>query len=115
MELRDRHIVLTGAGSGIGRALAARFAAEEPRGLVLCDLDALSTLPEREMRAGYAEVLKTALIAGGPLWERVARGDEVDERMILACVRTKLAIVAEDERDGGRLEQREDHYRRCAH
>jgi len=40
MELRDRHIVLTGAGSGIGRALAARFAAEEPRGLVLCDLDA---------------------------------------------------------------------------
>lgn len=39
MELRDRHIVLTGAGSGIGRALAARFAAEEPRALVLCDLD----------------------------------------------------------------------------
>lgn len=40
MELRDRHIVLTGAASGIGRALAARFAAEEPRALVLCDLDA---------------------------------------------------------------------------
>jgi len=39
MELRDRHIVLTGAGSGIGRALAARFASEEPRALVLCDLD----------------------------------------------------------------------------
>ncbi|HET9718445.1 MAG TPA: SDR family oxidoreductase [Solirubrobacteraceae bacterium] len=39
MELRDRHIVLTGAASGIGRALAARFAAEEPRALVLSDLD----------------------------------------------------------------------------
>jgi NAD(P)-dependent dehydrogenase (short-subunit alcohol dehydrogenase family) len=39
MELRDRHIVLTGAASGIGRALAARFAQEEPRALVLSDLD----------------------------------------------------------------------------
>jgi NAD(P)-dependent dehydrogenase (short-subunit alcohol dehydrogenase family) len=40
MELRDRHIVLTGAASGIGRALATRFAQEEPRALVLSDLDA---------------------------------------------------------------------------
>ena len=40
MELRDRHIVLTGAASGIGRALAARFAVEEPRALVLSDVDA---------------------------------------------------------------------------
>lgn len=39
MELRDRHIVLTGAAGGIGRALSARFAAEEPRALVLSDLD----------------------------------------------------------------------------
>jgi NAD(P)-dependent dehydrogenase (short-subunit alcohol dehydrogenase family) len=39
MEMRDRHIVLTGAASGIGRALAARFAQEEPRALVLSDLD----------------------------------------------------------------------------
>ncbi|HWD64503.1 MAG TPA: SDR family oxidoreductase [Solirubrobacteraceae bacterium] len=39
MELRDRHIVLTGAASGIGRALAARFAAEGPRALVLSDVD----------------------------------------------------------------------------
>jgi NAD(P)-dependent dehydrogenase (short-subunit alcohol dehydrogenase family) len=40
MELRDRHIVLTGAAGGIGRALAARFAQEEPRALVLSDVDA---------------------------------------------------------------------------
>jgi len=38
MELRGRHVVITGAASGIGRACAARFAAEGAR-LVLADLD----------------------------------------------------------------------------
>jgi NAD(P)-dependent dehydrogenase (short-subunit alcohol dehydrogenase family) len=38
MELRDRHVVITGAASGIGRACAIRFAAEGAR-LVLADLD----------------------------------------------------------------------------
>ena len=57
--------------------------------------------PPAELAAGWVEVLKTALIAGGSLWERVAAGAEADERTILACARTKLAIVAADERDGG--------------
>jgi shikimate kinase/3-dehydroquinate synthase len=72
---------------------------------VLVDPDTLRTLPPEELSAGWVEVLKTALIAGGELWERVAAeapGSPPDERTILACARLKLAVVAEDERDGGR-------------
>jgi shikimate kinase/3-dehydroquinate synthase len=69
---------------------------------VLCDPAALETLPPEELAAGYAEVVKTALIAGGQLWARVRQGGEVDAEVILGCVRTKLAVVAHDERDAGR-------------
>jgi shikimate kinase/3-dehydroquinate synthase len=73
----------------------------QPAG-VMVDPDTLSTLPAAELAAGWVEVLKTALIAGGGLWETVAGGGEVDEHVIRACARTKLAAVAADERDGGR-------------
>ncbi|MDQ6750551.1 MAG: bifunctional shikimate kinase/3-dehydroquinate synthase [Actinomycetota bacterium] len=71
---------------------------------VIADPSTLRTLPAAELAAGYVEVLKTALIAGGELWERVRAGetDGTDAKTILACVRTKLAIVADDERDAGR-------------
>jgi shikimate kinase/3-dehydroquinate synthase len=69
---------------------------------VLADTTTLATLPPEEHAAGYAEVLKTALIAGGTLWERLSAGGAVDDDVILACARTKLAVVAADERDGGR-------------
>jgi shikimate kinase/3-dehydroquinate synthase len=69
---------------------------------VLVDPDLLNTLAPEELAAGWVEVLKTALIAGGSLWESVAAGGAIDARAIGACVRTKLAIVAEDERDEGR-------------
>jgi shikimate kinase/3-dehydroquinate synthase len=73
----------------------------QPAGVV-CDPATLETLPEPELAAGYPEVIKTALIAGGRLWARVRQGGPVDEEQILGCVRTKLAVVAEDERDAGR-------------
>lgn len=69
---------------------------------VLVDPGVLDTLPAAEAAAGYAEVVKTALIAGGRLWARVRDGGPVDDDVLLGCIRTKLAVVAEDERDGGR-------------
>ena len=70
---------------------------------VLADPAVLATLPPPELAAGWAEVIKTALIAGGPLWERVRDpGAAVDAELVLACARTKLAVVAQDERDQGR-------------
>ena len=68
---------------------------------VIVDPDVLASLPAREFAAGYVEVIKTALIAGGELWRRVAAEQPLDEQTILACARTKLAVVAEDERDAG--------------
>jgi shikimate kinase/3-dehydroquinate synthase len=73
----------------------------QPAG-VLADTATLATLPPAERAAGYAEVLKTALIAGGALWDRVAAGARDDDDAIVACARLKLAVVAEDERDAGR-------------
>jgi len=68
---------------------------------VLVDPTTLASLPPEEHAAGYAEVLKTALIAGGALWAHIAAGGAVDDATIVACARTKLRVVAADERDGG--------------
>jgi shikimate kinase/3-dehydroquinate synthase len=69
---------------------------------VLADPQTLTSLPAPELAGGYAEVIKTALIAGGDLWRRVREGATPTDRSIIAgCVRTKLRIVAQDERDRG--------------
>jgi shikimate kinase/3-dehydroquinate synthase len=69
---------------------------------VLVDPATLATLPAEELAAGYAEVVKTAIIAGGALWERVAGGAPPDDLEVIAgCALTKLRVVARDERDGG--------------
>ncbi|HEY8000622.1 MAG TPA: bifunctional shikimate kinase/3-dehydroquinate synthase [Solirubrobacterales bacterium] len=73
---------------------------------VLTDTQTLRTLPAGELAAGFVEVLKTGLIAGGELWERVRALDQLDpaslDEVVFACARTKLAVVAADERDAGR-------------
>jgi shikimate kinase/3-dehydroquinate synthase len=73
---------------------------------VLADPATLATLPAEELAAGFTEVLKTALIAGGDLWERVRALESLDpealDEVIFACARTKIDVVAADERDSGR-------------
>jgi shikimate kinase / 3-dehydroquinate synthase len=92
-----------GGKTGVDLPQAKNYvgAYHHPAGVIV-DPETLSTLPAAELAAGYVEVLKTALIAGGELWRRVAADEPLDERMILACARTKLAVVGEDERDAGR-------------
>jgi shikimate kinase/3-dehydroquinate synthase len=92
-----------GGKTGVDLAHGKNYvgAYHQPAG-VLVDPCLLESLPAAELAAGWVEVLKTALIAGGELWESVAAGGAVDSSTILACARTKLAVVAEDERDAGR-------------
>ena len=72
---------------------------------VIADTEALATLPPEELAAGFVEVLKTGLLAGGSLWERVQAIEkivpaELDD-VVFACARYKCAIVAADELDTG--------------
>ncbi len=53
MELANRHAVVTGAASGIGRALALRFAEEGAR-VVVADLDRLAA-DQRDRYARFQE------------------------------------------------------------
>ena len=69
---------------------------------VIADTATLATLPPEEVAAGYAEVIKTGLITGGPLWQRISSGAAPDDPDVIAgCALAKLRIVAEDELDTG--------------
>jgi shikimate kinase / 3-dehydroquinate synthase len=72
---------------------------------VIADTGALATLPGEELAAGFVEVLKTGLLAGGPLWERVRTIEALDaeelDDVVFACARYKCEVVAADERDDG--------------
>ena len=69
---------------------------------VISDPTTLDTLPPEELAAGYAEVVKTGLIAGGALWDRLAAGaSATDPEVIAACAHVKVRIVSQDERDLG--------------
>jgi shikimate kinase / 3-dehydroquinate synthase len=72
---------------------------------VLADTAVLSSLPAAELAAGFVEVLKTGLLAGGALWERVRAIESLDPEglgdVVFACARYKCDVVAADERDAG--------------
>jgi shikimate kinase/3-dehydroquinate synthase len=92
-----------GGKTGVDLPAAKNYvgAYHQPAG-VLVDPDTLDSLPAAELSAGWVEVLKTALISGGELWETVRAGGDTDQETIVGCARAKLAVVAADERDSGR-------------
>lgn len=81
----------------------------QPR-FVICDAELLHTLPDREFRAGLAEVIKTAILGDAELFEILERSDfdkirnsaTLLEDIIVRCVQVKASVVAEDERESGR-------------
>jgi shikimate kinase / 3-dehydroquinate synthase len=72
---------------------------------VLADTEALASLASEELAAGFVEALKTGLLAGGVLWERVRAIESLEpgdlDDIVFACARYKCEIVAADERDSG--------------
>ena len=63
---------------------------------VICDIDALDTLPERELRSGMGELAKYHFLTGDPLIEM-----ELKDR-ISRAVEIKAGIVAQDEKEQGK-------------
>lgn len=90
-----------------GKNLIGAF--HQPR-LVLADIDLLATLPERQLRSGWAEVLKHGLICDSHFFEWLAgegasgaKGDAgALHRAVVRSVEIKSAIVGEDEKEAGR-------------
>jgi shikimate kinase/3-dehydroquinate synthase len=72
---------------------------------VIADTEALATLPPDELAAGFVEVLKTGLLAGGLLWERARAIERLEpgelDDVVFACARYKCQVVAADELDTG--------------
>jgi len=76
--------------------------------LVVADTALLDTLPARQFRAGYAEVVKYGLIGDAGFfawleanWREIFAGGAAREHAIAVSCRMKAAIVAHDERESG--------------
>ncbi len=96
----------TGINTRHGKNLVGAF--YQPRA-VLADAAMLATLPERQMRAGYAEILKYALIDDPAFFDWLAQhgmavikgeADALSYAVAQSC-RKKAAIVIADEREKG--------------
>jgi len=96
----------TGIDSAHGKNLIGAF--HQPL-LVVADTDTLTTLPPRELKAGYAEVVKYGLLGDAAFFEwleengaDVLQGDPAAQvYAIRRSCEAKAAIVAADEREGG--------------
>ena len=96
----------TGINHPLGKNMIGAF--YQPR-RVVCDLDTLKTLPERELSAGLAEVIKYGPIADASFLDWVEREMDTlrarDPRALLHAVRRsceiKADVVGQDERESG--------------
>jgi len=95
----------TGINTERGKNLVGVF--QQPR-LVLADTSVLDSLPEREFRAGYAEVAKYGLIDRPDFfafleenWREVFAGGPARARAIAESCRAKADVVARDEFETG--------------
>src|SRR5215470_12617448 len=96
----------TGVNLPEGKNLVGAFYA--PR-LVITDPDLLRTLPDREFRGGFAEVMKHAVIADSPMFallekdmDRILRRDrDVLGSLIPRNVQIKAHVASHDERESG--------------
>lgn len=90
-----------------GKNLIGAF--HQPR-LVLADLDVLATLPEREMRCGYAEVVKYGMLGDADFFAwceehgcKVVHADNAAlAHAVIRSVEMKAQIVEADEKEAGR-------------
>ena len=89
----------TGCDLTSGKNLAGAF--HNPR-LVLIDINALKTLPQKYMRDGMGEVIKYGCILDSELFARLDTGDYNIEDIIYECVNLKRIVVEEDFKEQGR-------------
>jgi 3-dehydroquinate synthase len=91
----------TGINIPEGKNLVGAFHQPE---LVLMDLDTLKTLPPRELSAGMAEVVKTAVIWDAEFFRALEKSTEIFPnigKIIARCCEIKAEVVRQDEREGG--------------
>ncbi len=94
----------TGINTGRGKNLVGAF--HQPR-MVIADTATLATLPPREKRAGYAEVVKAGLIGDAGFYEwcevhgqAIVRDDrDAQAEAVLRACAFKADIVGDDERE----------------
>jgi NAD(P)-dependent dehydrogenase (short-subunit alcohol dehydrogenase family) len=99
MHIADKHVVVTGGASGIGRALARRFAAEGARGIVVADLDAAGCAAVAAEVKGVAA--PTDVTDEAAVRALVARAEDAYGAIDLFCSNAGIAITGGVEvRDG---------------
>ena len=105
MELKGRTIVITGAGSGIGRALAERFADEAPRALILGDVNEEAV---QEVAGGLGDV---ATAVRTDVWREAGIRALVDEaRRVGGQVDVFFSNAGVPGPDGGPVESSDEEW-----